>query len=53
MNVFVLPIALGGLLLGLPAAQADTFVLSLPLEAGQPALAGSSSSAASRRGPGW
>lgn len=38
MNVFVLPIALGGLLLGLPAAQADTFVLSLPLEEGRNAL---------------
>ncbi|WP_242342771.1 ATP-binding protein [Anaeromyxobacter terrae] len=38
MNVFVLPIALGGLLLGLPAAQADAFVLSLPLEEGRNAL---------------
>ncbi|ABS25705.1 ATP-binding protein [Anaeromyxobacter sp. Fw109-5] len=38
MNVFVLPIALGGLLLGLPVAQADSFVLSLPLEEGRNAL---------------
>ena len=38
MNLFVLPIALGGLLLGLPVAQADTFVLSLPLEGGRNAL---------------
>ena len=41
INLFVLPIALGGLLLGGAgaAAQADTFVLSLPLAHGQPALA--------------
>jgi signal transduction histidine kinase/Na+/proline symporter len=38
MNVFVLPIALGGLLLGLPVVQADTFVLTLPLEGGRNAL---------------
>ena len=38
LNVFVLPIALGGLLLGLPVEQADTFVLSLPLEGGRNAL---------------
>ena len=40
INLFVLPIAFGGLLLtGGGAAQAETFVLSLPLAAGQPALA--------------
>ena len=35
INIFVVPIALAGLLLGHPAALADTFVLKLPLEAGQ------------------
>jgi Na+/proline symporter/nitrogen-specific signal transduction histidine kinase len=41
INVFVLPIALGGLLhfAGSGTAQAETFVLSLPLASGQPALA--------------
>ncbi|WP_326541117.1 sensor histidine kinase [Pseudorhodoferax sp.] len=40
INLFVLPIALGGLLYFAPgSAHADTFVLSLPLAAGQPALA--------------
>ena len=40
INVFVLPIALGGLLyFGGRSVNADTFVLSLPLAAGQPALA--------------
>jgi signal transduction histidine kinase/Na+/proline symporter len=34
INVFVLPVALGGLLLGLPANRADTFVLALPLASG-------------------
>ncbi len=34
INLFVMPIAFGGLLLGLPAAQADTFVLRIPLENG-------------------
>lgn len=38
INLFVLPVAMGGLLLGHPAADADTFVLSLPLQAGRPAL---------------
>jgi hypothetical protein len=45
INLFVLPIALGGLMYfrghrdaGL-ALDADLFVLSLPLAAGQPALA--------------
>jgi Na+/proline symporter/nitrogen-specific signal transduction histidine kinase len=40
INVFVLPIALGGLLhFGRGTVNADTFVLSLPLAAGQHALA--------------
>lgn len=38
INIFVLPIALAGLLLGLPG-NGDTFVLSLPLSQGQEALA--------------
>ena len=40
INLFVLPIALGGLLyFPRGSVNADTFVLSLPLAAGQPALA--------------
>jgi Na+/proline symporter/nitrogen-specific signal transduction histidine kinase len=40
INLFVLPIALGGLLyFGVGKMNADNFVLSLPLAAGQPALA--------------
>ena len=39
MTVFVLPVALGGLLLGHPAALADTFLLRLPYEAGARSLA--------------
>ena len=39
INLFVLPIALAGLLLGGSVAQADGFVLSLPLAHGQPMLA--------------
>lgn len=35
INVFVLPIAMAGLLKGYPATEADTFVLGLPLHAGQ------------------
>jgi len=38
MNVFVLPVALGALASGASPQSADTFVLSLPIEAGQPAL---------------
>ncbi|MFH1999326.1 MAG: ATP-binding protein [Planctomycetota bacterium] len=38
INLFVLPIALGGLLKGLPFYEADTFVLKLPLEYGGPVL---------------
>jgi signal transduction histidine kinase/Na+/proline symporter len=34
INLFVLPVALGGLLLGHPAYEADTFVLHVPYEAG-------------------
>jgi sigma-B regulation protein RsbU (phosphoserine phosphatase) len=39
INLFVLPIAFGGLLSGLPAEQADTFVLRIPLQSGHPHLA--------------
>ena len=39
INLFVMPIAFGGLLSGLPADQADTFVLRLPLQGGYPHLA--------------
>ncbi|MBU1247638.1 MAG: PAS domain S-box protein, partial [Proteobacteria bacterium] len=39
INIFVVPIAMGGLLAGLPADTADTFVLALPLKAGKPFLA--------------
>lgn len=35
INLFVLPVALGGLLLGHPIDHADTFVLRLPLEQGR------------------
>jgi signal transduction histidine kinase/Na+/proline symporter len=38
INLFVLPVALGGLLLGQPLAEADTFVLRLPLSAGRTLL---------------
>ncbi len=38
INIFVYPIAKGGLLLGLPIQQADTFVLGLPLLTGQKML---------------
>jgi Na+/proline symporter/signal transduction histidine kinase len=39
INLFVMPIAYGGLLLGLPPAAGDTFVLRLPLQSGHPYLA--------------
>ncbi|WP_449244443.1 GAF domain-containing protein [Desulfobacca acetoxidans] len=39
INLFVIPIAFGGLLLGLPLEQADTFVLRIPLETGHPYFA--------------
>jgi len=39
MNLFVLPIAFGGLLMGLPPEQGDTFVLRIPLQTGHPYLA--------------
>jgi Na+/proline symporter/nitrogen-specific signal transduction histidine kinase len=39
INVFVLPIAMAGVVLGEPMRAAETFVLSLPLAAGQSALA--------------
>lgn len=35
INIFVLPMAAAGLLLGFPETAADTFVLALPLHAGQ------------------
>lgn len=39
MNLYVMPIAFGGLLMGLPEEQADTFVLRIPLVSGYPLLA--------------
>ncbi len=39
INLFVMPIAFGGLLMGLPREQADTFVLRIPLQTGHPYLA--------------
>ena len=39
INLFVLPISMGGLLSGMGGNQADTFVLTLPLGAGRPAMA--------------
>lgn len=38
INIFVFPIAVGGLLKGYPVQEADTFVLSLPLRHGAPWL---------------
>lgn len=38
INIFVLPISLEGILSGLPAPLADTFVLRLPLHHGRPWL---------------
>lgn len=38
INIFVAPIAMAGLLEGLSAEQADTFVLRLPMAAGNPLL---------------
>ena len=34
INIFVIPIAMGGLLSGMPVNQADTFVLRLPMQSG-------------------
>ena len=39
MNLFILPIAVGGILLTGSSAGADYFVLTLPMQAGQPWLA--------------
>ena len=39
INLFVMPIAFGGLLMGFPPEQADTFVLRIPLQTGHPYLA--------------
>ncbi len=38
ITLFAVPIAMAGLLSGLPASKADFFVLHLPLQAGQPLL---------------
>lgn len=38
INIFVAPIAMGGLLKGFSPSQADTFVLRLPMEYGNPLL---------------
>jgi len=38
INIFVLPMAAAGLLINLPESAADTFVLALPLAAGQKCL---------------
>jgi len=38
INIFVFPIAVGGLLMGLPVQEADTFLLQLPLDHGKPWL---------------
>ncbi len=35
ITIFVVPIALGGLIMGLPVAEADSFVLMLPLMEGE------------------
>jgi Na+/proline symporter/signal transduction histidine kinase len=39
INIFVLPIAFGGILLGYPQAEADSFVLTIPLSKGSSYLA--------------
>ena len=39
INIFVIPIAVGGLLQGQPIQEADTFVLELPLSQNRPWLA--------------
>ncbi|RJP19787.1 MAG: PAS domain S-box protein [Deltaproteobacteria bacterium] len=38
INLFVIPIAFGGLLLGLPAAAGDNFILAIPMLSGQKGL---------------
>jgi len=38
INMFVIPIAFGGLLLGLPASAGDKYILSIPMLAGNRAL---------------
>ena len=35
INLFVFPVAMGGLFKGLPIKEADTFLLALPLQSGQ------------------
>ncbi|MHC4944701.1 MAG: ATP-binding protein [Planctomycetota bacterium] len=39
INIFVLPIAMGGILSGIPLKEADTFVLRLPIVHDKPLLA--------------
>jgi PAS domain S-box-containing protein len=39
LNLFIYPVAIGGLLKGFPLAQADTFVLQFPLETHNKAMA--------------
>lgn len=39
INLFVVPIAIAGLKMGIPTAQADSYVLRLPLDAGHGMLA--------------
>lgn len=39
INIFVLPIAFGGILLGRAQAEADSFVLTIPMSTGSPYLA--------------
>ncbi|MFZ2088286.1 MAG: histidine kinase, partial [Desulfobaccales bacterium] len=39
INLFVMPIACGGLLMGLPPTQGDTFLLQLPMRSGHEWLA--------------
>jgi PAS domain S-box-containing protein len=38
INLFIIPIAFGGLLLGLPAAAGDKFILAIPMLAGNRAM---------------
>jgi hypothetical protein len=53
INVFVLPIAFGGLLAFPQGVDADSFVLTLPMASSRRASRCSCSSAASRRPPAW
>ena len=53
INLFVLPIALAGRISGLDPANADLFVLTLPLSAGRTGWRSSRSWAGSRPRPPW